>query len=176
MKSSLIQDFMENQDEWCSDKRQEARNRFDRIMAQSCGLGIYAANAAGFTIADYFTDHYADFSRLSEVGRVNTAEQIARDMLNKLLNLSDLSRYMKPDELHNLQKTVILPQSLVNAPYGDLLRQAFETCLTEMGEQLRVSPYVESIVCCQLSAPNSLSGLKELPTWKAAYERTMSAD
>ena len=70
----------------------------------------------------------------------------------------------------------MIPKTLIQGTFGTFIKNAFEAVEKETQGQLYESSVVDAIVCYQTSVANSISALKDLNSWEAAYENAADRD
>ncbi len=175
LKQMLIDDFMKNSEQWCSNDEGVARKRYDEVMSIACQLGVNASKAGlSLSINDYFTAALANVPVAAQNKKI---DQIVEDIMKRLMQKSKPSIKVKKEAYSVVNKTVMIPQTLVNGGYGDQIKNSFDAYLgkgVNKNNRVIVSPAVDAIVSYQTSVANALSSLAELPKWEQAYESQRS--
>ena len=176
LKQMLINDFMEHSDKWCSDEEGVARERYDEIMSIACQLGANAtvANGLNLTIKDYFDEALVNVPVSEQQHKI---DEIVERIMARLMQKSKPSLRIRNGAFCDINKNVMVPQSLINGGYGQQIQQSFNAHLgstVNPNNQVIVSPVVDSIVSYQTSVANALSSLADLPKWEQAYESQRS--
>lgn len=176
LKQMLINDFMEHSDQWCSNADGVARKRYDEIMSIACQLGANATtnNGLNLSIQDYFNAALADVPVQNQNQKIN---EIVEGIMSRLMQKSKPSLRVRNGAFYDVNKNVMLPQSLIRGAYGSQILQSFNAHLgstVNANNQVIVSPVVDSIVSYQTSVANALCSLEDLPNWEQAYESQRS--
>ena len=177
LKQMLINDFMEHSDKWCSDEKGVARARYDEIMSIACQLGANATanNGLNLTIKDYFDAALFNVPVSNQTQKINA---IVGGIMARLMQKSKPSLRIRNGAFcDNINKNVMVPQSLILGNYGTQILNSFNAHLGSQvndNNQVIVSPVVDSIVSYQTSVANAISDLADLPKWELAYESQKS--
>ena len=173
IKDELIDDFMGNSKEWVSEEKGKARKRFDEVMSKCCKLGKNAdvTDGLGLSITDYFDEILKDATDPVQQQMIINNE--VNSIINKLKQSSKPSIKVLPDSKYTVNKTILIPQSLMLGQYSAMIRAAFNANLGVTGAGIgRVggSTIADSIICYQASVGHAMAALQDLPTWENAYE------
>ena len=169
----LIDDFIDYPERWCSYEEGVARKHYDELMSNVCQLGANAManNGLNLSARDYFIEILSKVP-LSEQNQ-KIAQEVDRIMV-ALMRKSQPSLRIRREGFSEVNKTVIVPQSLVECPYGGKIFDRFQAYLIMHHVQVIVSPTTDAIVSYQASVANALSSLEDLSKWEAAYDHLPS--
>lgn len=176
LKQMLINDFIEHSDLWCSNEEGVARKRYDEIMSIACQLGAHATtnNGLNLSIKDYFDAALANVPVTQQNSKI---DQIVESIMSRLMQKSKPSLRIRKGAFYDVNKNVMIPQSLILGAYGQQILNSFNAHLGNMvntNNQVIVSPVVDAIVSYQTSVANAISSLADLPKWEQAYESQQS--
>ena len=176
VKTNLVNDFTTHKADWISENTGVARARFDEVMSKSCSIGRYAtvANGLNLSVADYFKEILKDVT--------DTAEQVKK-IKNEVTSIISRLRqagapFLKIDQKNGAltNETILYPKCLIESGFGKSIQEAFDEVSKETKGKFYVSSVVDAIVCYQTSVANSISALKDLNSWEAAYENAADRD
>ena len=177
IKEELIDDFMAHSEEWISEEKGKARKRFDEVMSKCCKLGKNAdvTDGLGLSITDYFNEVLKDAT--NPVQQQTIINNEVRDIMSKLKQSSKPSIKVRSDSSYTVNRTILIPQSLMLGQYSAMIRSAFNSCLNVQGAgigNIGESTIADSIICYQASVGHAMAALQDLPTWENAYEKVPS--
>ena len=170
-RQMLIDDFTDHPELWCSCEEGVARKHYDELMSNVCQLGVNAIanNGLNLSVRDYFIEILSNVP-LSEQNQ--KIDQAVEQIMEVLMRKSQPSlRIRRAGEVN---KIVIVPQSLVACPYGGQIFGRIQAYLAMRHVQIIVSPATDAIVSYQASVANALSDLVDLPKWEEVYDRLPS--
>ncbi|MCB7341849.1 tubulin-like doman-containing protein [Blautia obeum] len=177
IKEELIDDFMAHSEDWISEEKGKARKRFDEVMSKCCKLGKNAdvTDGLGLSITDYFNEVLKDAT--NPVQQQTIINNEVRDIMSKLKQSSKPSIKVRSDSSYTVNRTILIPQSLMLGQYSAMIRSAFNSCLNVQGAgigNIGESTIADSIICYQASVGHAMAALQDLPTWENAYEKVPS--
>ena len=170
-RQMLIDDFTDHPECWCSCEEGVARKHYDELMSNACQLGANAVtnNGLNLSVRDYFIEILSNVPLSEQNQRIDQAvEPIMVALMRKSQPSLRICRESLPEV--EVNKTVIVPQSLVACPYGGSIFNHIQAYLSMHHVQIIVSPTTDAIVSYQASVANALSDLEDLSRWEVAYE------
>lgn len=177
IKEELIDDFMAHSEEWISEEKGKARKRFDEVMSKCCKLGKNAdvTDGLGLSITDYFDEVLKGAT--DPVQQQTIINNEVRDIMSKLKQRSKPSIKVRPDSKYTVNKTILIPQSLMLGQYSAMIKSAFNSCLNVQGAgigNIGESTIEDAIICYQTSVGHAMAALQDLSDWESAYENNPS--
>lgn len=168
-RQMLIDDFTDHPECWCSCEEGVARKHYDELMSNACQLGANAVtnNGLNLSVRDYFIEILSNVPLSEQNQRI---DQAVEPIMVALMRKSQPSLRICRESLPEVNKTVIVPQSLVACPYGGSIFNHIQAYLSMHHVQIIVSPTTDAIVSYQASVANALSDLEDLSRWEVAYE------
>ena len=169
----LIGDFIDHPELWRSWKKGVARKHYDELMSNACQLGANAVtnNGLNLSVRDYFIEILSNVPLSEKNQRI---DQAVEPIMEALMRNSQPSLRIREESLPEVNKTVIVPQSLVACPYGGAIFNRIQAYLGMHHVQIIVSSATDAIISYQASVANALSDLEDLPKWEEAYEYSSS--
>lgn len=173
IKEKLIDDFIAHSEDWISEEEGKARKRFDEVMSKCCKLGKNAdvTDGLGLSITDYFDEILKGAT--DPVQQQMIIDNEVRDIMKKLIQSSKPSIKVLPGSPCTINRTILIPQSLMLGQYSSMIKTAFNNCLGVQGEgigKVGESTIADSIICYQASVGHAMAALQDLALWESAYE------
>ena len=167
VRDGLIDDFYMNTSAWTSDEAGTARKQFDECMGKECVLGKYAllSREVDISIYDYFDHLTSNVPREQQQIEIDKA---VRYIVEELLDKSKPRIKVSEDITLMSYGAIILPLSLRAMGESRMIEEAFNRAIEKSDAKnvrLEFSEHVDSIVCYQVSAGNSIWELAEFDLW-----------
>lgn len=172
LRKDLIEDFVQNREEWTSEVVGVARRRFDHIMSRACGIGkeaMASRKKLDLSVEAYFN------KKLENVESNNiaqTIDEIIKPIIEKLLNKSRPA--LLADGVVNVavNRFILVPKSLMNSTNGQMIKNSINAAISKQGVITSTveSDFVTKIVCYQTSVANALYDVRGIERWERAYD------
>ena len=181
VKQALIDDFVNHSGEWASDAPGVARERFDDVMSQVCGLGTYATfgNGLKLSITDYFDKILEGVT--DPKAQQELIEKEAGRIVDLLKGHSAPSIHLQHPERPTKNTILMVPYDLISGANGNAILTAFNRKLAgaagtggnKTRDKVVVShAFTNAIVCCQTCVAVPVSDLSDLQKWELdGYEK-----
>ena len=179
---TVITDFIDHPELWCSCEEGVTRKHYDEIMSKACQLDENAmVNDMRLSVMWYVNEVLSSVP-LSEsnLGIEQEMEQridrMTERIMEELMQKSRPSLRIRNESICKVNKTVIIPGTYPGAYHGGSVFNRIQAYLGMHDVQVIVSSAVNSdvIVCYQTFVANVLSDLEDLPKWEAAYDHLPS--
>lgn len=176
LRKELIDDFMQNRQEWTSEMIGVARRHFDKIMSKVCGIGKEAVSNG--KKLDLSVEAY--FNKKLENVEVNNMTQVIDEIIQPII--AQLLNKSRPALLADgvisvaVNRFVLIPKSLVHSSNGGMIKQSIDRAIKIQGSFTSTleSDSVTKIVCYQSSVANALYDVKGIERWEKAYDLSVS--